>query len=93
MSTFSPEKMKEIIQQMEQEGVSYAKKAEELGVPCSTLYTAARRFKKKKPAPKAANNVVQVVDVKKPKSMTMLDRLSIIETQLHALRETLRSIQ
>lgn len=94
MTTYSPDRIADIKAEMDRDGASIATKAAELGISVGTLSGALYRLRKrkKKPGPKA--KAVEVIDVKKPKArLTLLDRLAIIETQLAAVRETLRSIQ
>lgn len=94
MSTYSPERIADIKAEMDRDGASIATKAAELGISVGTLSGALYRLRKRKKKPGRKAKAVEVIDVKKPKArLTLLDRLAIIETQLAAVRETLRSIQ
>lgn len=92
MSTYDFSQIAEYIKDMAENGKSTPVKAEELGCSTSTLYSAIQRHRKQKRQKPGPKPKVTVVDAKR-KPMTLLDRLAIIETQLSAVRETLRSIQ
>jgi transposase-like protein len=94
VNTYDPTRIGEYIKDIKDNGKSTVAKAEELGCSTSTLYSAIQRHRKEKRQKPGPKPKVKVIDVKKPpKAMTLLDRLAIIETQLSAVRETLRSIQ